>query len=65
MTNGDIGRKGAGFWLKIIRLQKLLTRFFETVTDSLNLLNWSSKVNVSDDKVQGIIFNISNHPSIL
>ena len=35
---------------------------FETVTDSLNLFSWSSKV---DEKVQGIILNHSNYPNIL
>ena len=39
--------------------------FFDTVTDSLKLFIWSSKVNVSVDKVQGFILNFSNHPSIL
>ena len=57
VTNGDIRRKGASFWPKIIRLQ--------TATDSLNLFSCSSEVNVRDDKVQGIILNISNHSSIL
>ena len=45
-------------------MQKLLTRFFR-VTGSLNLFSWSSKVNVCDDEVQGIITSFSNHPSIL
>ena len=47
---------------KIAKTFKLL---FETVTDSLNLFSWSSKVKVCDDKVQGIILNSSNHTSIL
>ena len=46
-------------------MQKLLNSFFETVTDSLNLFSWSSKASCSDDEVQGIIHNFSNHPSIL
>ena len=29
------------------------------------MFSWSSKVNVGDDKVQGIILNFSSHPSIL
>ena len=47
------------------KIAKTFNSFFETVTDSLNLFSWSSKVNVCDDKVQGIIHNFSNHPSIL
>ena len=47
------------------KIAKTFNSFFETVTDSLNLLSWPSKVNVCDDKVQGIIHNFSNHPSIL
>ena len=31
----------------------------------LNLFSWPSKVNVCNDKVQGIILNFLNHPSIL
>ena len=47
------------------RIAKTFNSFFETVTDSLNLFSWSSKVKVCDDKVQGIILNFSNHPSTL
>ena len=47
------------------KIAKTFNSFFETVTDSLNLLSWSSKVKFCDDKVQGIILNLSNHPSIL
>ena len=47
------------------KIAKTFNSFFETVTDSLNLFSWSSKVKVSDDKVQGIILHFSNHPSIL
>ena len=47
------------------KIAKTFNSFFETVTDSLNLFSWSSKVKVCDDKVQGIILNFSNHPSIL
>ena len=47
------------------KIEKTFNLFFETVTDSLNLFSWSSKVKVCDDKVQGIILNFSNHPSIL
>ena len=47
------------------KIAKTFNSFFETVTDSLNLFSWPSKVNVCDDKVQGIIHNFSNHPSIL
>ena len=47
------------------KIAKTFNLFFETFTNSLNLFSWSSKVNVSDDKVQGIILNFSNHPCIL
>ena len=47
------------------KIAKTFNSFFETVTDSLNLFSWSSKVKVCDDKVQGIILNFSSHPSIL
>ena len=47
------------------KIAKTFNSFFETVTDSLNLFSWSSKVKVCDDKVQGIILNFPNHASIL
>ena len=47
------------------KIAKTFNSLFKTVTHSLNLFSWSSKVNVSADKDQGIILNISNHPSIL
>ena len=47
------------------KIAKTFNSFFETVTDSLNLFSWPSKVNVCDDKVLGIIRNFSNNPSIL
>ena len=47
------------------KIAKTFNSLFETVTDSLNLFSWSSKVNVCDDKVKGITLNFSNHPSIL
>ena len=47
------------------KIAKTFNSFLETVTDSLNFFSWSSRVNFSDDKVQGIILNFSNHPSIL
>ena len=47
------------------KIAKTFNSFFETVTYSLNLFSWSSEVKVCDDKVQGILLNFSNHPSIL
>ena len=47
------------------KIAKTFNSFFETVTDSLNLFSWSSKVKVWDDKVQEIILNFSSQPSIL
>ena len=46
------------------KIAKTFNSFFEAVTDSLNLFSWSSKVKVCDGKVQRIILNFSNHPSI-
>ena len=48
-----------------IKIAKTFNSFFETVTDSLNLFSCSSKVDVCDDKVQGIMLNFSNHSNIL
>ena len=53
------------FLIENNKIAKTFNSFFEIVTDSLNLFSWSSKVQVCDDKVQGIILNFSNHPSIL
>ena len=61
--NGDIW--GDEFLAENKEITKTFNSFFERVTDSLNLFSWSSKVNVSDDKVQEIILSFSNHPSIL
>ena len=47
------------------KIAKTINSFFETVTDSLNLFSCSSKVDVCDDKVQGIMLNFSNHSNIL
>ena len=47
------------------KIAKTFDSCLETVTDSLNLFIWSSKVNVRHDKAQGIILNFSNHPSVL
>ena len=47
------------------KIAKTFNSFFETVAESFNLFSWSSKTNVSDDKVQGIILNISNQLSVL
>ena len=47
------------------KISKTCNSFFETITDSLNLFSWPSKVSVSEDKVQGIILSFSNKPSIL
>ena len=45
------------------KIAKTFNSLFETVNDSLNLFTRSSKVNVSDDTIQGIILNFSNHPN--
>ena len=73
VTNGDIivARKNwhrakvSEFLTENNKIAKTFNLFLETVTDSFNLFSWPSKVNFSDDKVQGTILNISNHLSIL
>ena len=47
------------------KIAKTFNSFFGIVTDSLDLFSWSSKVNNTDNKVQGITLNFSKHPSIL
>ena len=64
MTNSDIGWKSE-FFTENNKIAKTFNSFFGTVTDSLNLFSWSSKVNVSDDKIQGIILHLTNNSSIL
>ena len=61
----SFGESKIEFLIENNKIAKTFNSFFETVTDSLNLFSWSSKVSACDDKVQGIIFNFSNHPSIL
>ena len=56
--------KNGKFLTENNKIAKTFNSFFERATDSLNLFSWSSKVNVCDDKVQGIILNFSNYPSI-
>ena len=73
VTNGDIivarknwhSAEGSEFLTENNKIAKTFNLFLETVTDSFNLFSWPSKVNFSDDKVQGIILNILNHFSIL
>ena len=53
--------ENGGFLTENNKIAKTFNSFFETATDSLNLFSWPSKVNVCEDKVQGIIHNFSNH----
>ena len=53
------------FLIENNNIAKTFNSLFETVTDSLNLFNWPSKVYVCNYTVQGIILNFSKHPSIL
>ena len=46
------------------KIAKTFNSFFETVTDSLDIFSWSSKVNICDDKVQEIMLNFSNYLTI-
>ena len=41
-----------------------LNSFFVTITNSPNLFSCFSQFNVKDGKVQGMILNFSNRPSI-
>ena len=48
-----------------IKMAKTFNSYFELITDSLQLFDWTSQLNTSDDKVQDIVKNFSNHPSII
>ena len=48
-----------------IKMAKTFNSYFELITDSLQLFDWTSQLNTSDDKVQDVVKNFSNHPSII
>ena len=48
-----------------MKIAKAFNLCFESVTDFLELFDWLLQSNVSCDKVQNIIKNFSNHPSII
>ena len=48
-----------------MKIEKTFNSYFESVTDSLELFDWSLQSNVSYDKVQNIIKSFFNHPSII
>ena len=50
---------------KNMKIAKAFNLCFESVTDFLELFDWLLQSNVSGDKVQNIIKNFSNHPSII
>ena len=39
--------------------------YFESVTDSINLFEWTGEPVNSDDKIEQVIVKFSKHPSIL
>ena len=47
-----------------IKVAKSFNSHFESVTDSLELFDWPLQSNISYDKVQNIVKNFYNHPSI-
>ena len=48
-----------------IKIAKTFNSCFESVTDSLQLLDWPLQSNISYEKVQNIVKRFSNHPSII
>ena len=44
---------------------KTFNTYFESVTDSLNLFEWTGESVNSNDKIEQIIVKFSKHPSIL
>ena len=48
-----------------IKIAKTFNSYFESVTDSLELLGWPLQLNIYYEKVQNIITSFSRHPSII
>ena len=48
-----------------MKIAKTFNSYFKSTTDSLERFDWPLQSNVSSDKVQNIIENFSNHPSII
>ena len=48
-----------------IKIAKPFNSYFESISDSLELFDWSLQSNISDGKEQNILKNFSNHPSII
>ena len=46
-----------------IKIAKTFNSYFGLITDSLELLDWTSQLNTSDDKVHNFVKNFSNHLS--
>ena len=46
-------------------MAKTFNSYFQFNTDSLELFNWTSQLNISDEKVPNVVKNFSNHPSII
>ena len=45
--------------------KKKIDSYFELIIDSLELLDWTDQLNISDVKVQNIARNFANLPSII
>ena len=48
-----------------IKKVKIFNSYFESITDSLELFDWPLESNISDEKVQNIVKNFPDHPSII
>ena len=48
-----------------IKITKTFNSYFELIPDSLELFNWSPQLSISEEKVQNVVKNFSNHPSII
>ena len=44
-------------------MAKTFISYFQLNTDSLELFDWTSQLNISDEKVPNIVKIFSNHPS--
>ena len=50
---------------KSMKIAKTFNSYFESVTDSFELFDWSLQSNISYGKMQNIVKSFSNHPSII
>ena len=46
-------------------MAKTFNSYFQLNTDSLELFDWTSQLNIPDEKVPNVVKNFSNYPSII